>query len=87
MRFSLGRGAIFRKIRLSVLGLQKQSFGGCLGEAFWGRKWRETLTNEARMVSYLETSFCARKKHKNIVRGGGAGGMGDGCGERNYGKL
>ena len=28
MRFSFGRGAIFGKIRLSMLGLQKQSSGG-----------------------------------------------------------
>ena len=87
MRFSLGRGAIFRKNHLSMLELQKQSFGGALGEAFWGRKWKQNQKNEVRMASYLETSFCVRKKHKNSVRGGGAGGMGNGCGEGKFWKT
>ena len=48
MRFSLGRGAIFSKIRLSMLGLQKQSSGGWFWEAFWGRKWGPNRKNEVR---------------------------------------
>ena len=48
MRFSLGRGAIFGKNRLSMLGLEKQSSGGWFWEAFWGRKWGPNWKNEVR---------------------------------------
>ena len=48
MRFSLGRGAIFSKNRLSMLGFQKQSSAGWFWEAFWGRKWDPNLKNEVR---------------------------------------
>ena len=77
MRFSLGRGAIFRKNRLSMLELQKQSFGGALGEAFWGRKWKQNQKNEDRVAFYVETFFCAGKNTEIPFEGGGPaeGGM------------
>ena len=48
MWFSPGRGAIFGKNRLSMLGLEKQSSGGWFWEAFWGRKWGPNWKNEVR---------------------------------------
>ena len=48
MWFSPGRGAIFGKNRLSMLGLEKQSSGGWFWEAFWGRKWGPNRKNEVR---------------------------------------
>ena len=48
MRFSPGRGAIFGKNRMSMLGLEKQSSGRRFWEAFWGRKWGPNWKNEVR---------------------------------------
>ena len=39
MRFSLGRGVVFEKNRVSKLRPEKRAPGGGLGRAFWSQKW------------------------------------------------